>query len=319
MAAASMLGTTLLPLDAVIQACVANTAQCIEGAVAKGTDLNAWLAQQLPGNTPLSLMIRIGPGHFALTQGWQIDGKILSPRIATLTIVGDGAQRSVLLGSVAIKELKHQTERTANGVTTVRLLADAGLLATPWDVRRNKPSYPMLFDNNGSWTLASWPKAAWAQIAEVRGAGAAVAWRVAESDADAAHWRDPNAWIWGFFHWNWYDEHLRLAPSVGTESWRTFSESPKYGVAKGARLRVLNALSDLTAAREYSIDAAGGKLHLMLPHAGNAEVLRLARVSMPMLEIRDMNQVEIRDLGFAESRGVGISVTRSISESVTLT
>ncbi len=296
-----------VPIRLTAIACIDGTATCVSASLAAGGDLTAWLAGALPGEQAVNLTLRLPAATASLERGWLLDGAAFSGRVAQLSIEGSRSGKSVLRGSVELLKVSKWVTRGSDGVTTISLAENRKLTAAPWDLRRDAPSYAMLFDETGALSMARWPKSGWARLNALPGTTPR-RFQLATATSDQHRRFDPNAWAWGFFRWNWYDEHIRLVPLADSELGLQLESAPLYGLTDGARLRIMNSRADLSLPREYVIDAKANAMHIMLPRAAALSALRVARLTEPVLTLRGLRAVTIRNLTLIESRGNGLAI-----------
>lgn len=299
-----------IPLAAGIEACLVNAPRCVHADLEAGASWTDWLLQRIPGADPVRITIRIDPGRYRLTRGWKIDGHLVPERVATLAIVGAGAGRTWLLGSAPLPELGSTMLGRVGSVTSVRLsarLAAAGDSQLP---QRGAAGPVALFDDAGPWSLAAWPEAGWARLAPSAGVSAPSVVSIPGLDLRALR-EESGWWLWGFFRYGWYDEHLRVGVAADRPGLLSLMDAPAHGWQGGARVRVLNTRLGLVAPRRYVLGPAAQILQLTLADDDSLASVRVAVLTEPVLELRQLRRVSLRGMTVSEARADGVMIDRS--------
>ena len=182
-------------------------------------------------------------------------------------------------------------------------------------------------------TPARWPNTGWATIERIVDAGSVP--RNADPDipqaqrsnepprggtfvpADRSHlarWsRAEDAWMHGYWNWDWSDELLPLArvdPATGTV---TLAAPHRYGLAQRGRFCITNLLEELDAPGECWIDRATARvvawLPTDLPGADHAPVT-VSMLTEPLIRVpggANAPRVRVRGVAFECTRGAAIA------------
>ena len=135
------------------------------------------------------------------------------------------------------------------------------------------------------------------------------------SDDRVSAWAgEKDAWIYGYFRWDWRDEYEKVA-SIDTAAQVVRLEEPwhYYGYKSGFRFRGVNLLRELDSPGEYYVDREKGKL-LWFPPEGYVSVdevcLSVFNADF-MLKVSDCEDVTVSGLTFIGGRANAVSVDGS--------
>ncbi|MEY2716501.1 MAG: hypothetical protein RIT24_2844, partial [Planctomycetota bacterium] len=176
-------------------------------------------------------------------------------------------------------------------------------------------------------TLARWPNEGFAEIGDLIDAGSVprngwddvpIERRVKEPDrggtfvpadrARPARWvNEPDAWMLGFWNWDWSHEQLPVARIDAALGAVTLARPHTYGLAKKGRFFARNLLSELDREGEYWIDRAEGVVYAWLPDGGDTRECAVSLVGEPLLVLEGVRGAVIRGIGFSCTRGGAIS------------
>ncbi|MBP5486334.1 MAG: right-handed parallel beta-helix repeat-containing protein [Bacteroidales bacterium] len=128
-------------------------------------------------------------------------------------------------------------------------------------------------------------------------------------------WADEkDAWIYGYFRWDWRDDYGKIVSIDTSEKTITLSEPwHNYGYRSGFKFRGVNLLCALDSPGEYYIDREKGKLYWFPPegYVKGDEVSLSVFNSDAMMEVSDCEGVTIKGLTFAGGRANAVSVIAS--------
>lgn len=178
---------------------------------------------------------------------------------------------------------------------------------------------PELFLDGEPMTLARWPNAGWARIADVPGEkfkthgveGSKVG-RIGYSGDRPTRWVDEREHLrlQGYWFWDWADEFQRVR-AIDTDAKVIMLAEPwhHYGYRKGQRYFAQNVLGELDAAGEWFIDREAGVLYFYPPEALEGRQVVLSVLTKPLVRIKDADRVRIEGLVFEHVRGRAVEVT----------
>jgi hypothetical protein len=177
---------------------------------------------------------------------------------------------------------------------------------------------------------ARWPNDGWASIAQVIDAGSVP--RDAEPDIPlsrrrsepprggtfvpaererAARWAGAeDAWLHGYWNWDWSDEVLPLAEVDAGRGEVTLGLPHRYGLAQRGRFAVLNAPAELDEPGECWIDRAGARVVAWLPEGAEAKPVTVTLRTRPLIMLSEgasPRRVTIRGVRFGPTRGHAIA------------
>lgn len=159
-----------------------------------------------------------------------------------------------------------------------------------------------LFFNDQPMILARWPNEGFTRIVEeaggdrfdIRGTwGDRIGKWVYEGDRPARWLEEPDAWVHGYWFWDWSDQRHRIQ-SIDPEARILEVEPPyhNYGYRKGQWYYAYNLLTELDMPGEYYIDRERGVLYFWPPSDpadGEALVTRLDHV----VELEGVSHLEL--------------------------
>ena len=130
-----------------------------------------------------------------------------------------------------------------------------------------------------------------------------------------SEWADEkDAWIYGYFRWDWRDDYGKIV-SIDTAAKTITLGEPwhNYGYKSGLKFSGVNLFCALDSPGEYYIDREKGKLYWLPPEGyGKGDEVSLSVFNADaMLEVSDCEDVTIRGLSFAGGRTNAVAVTRS--------
>ncbi|MBR7003391.1 MAG: right-handed parallel beta-helix repeat-containing protein [Bacteroidales bacterium] len=134
-------------------------------------------------------------------------------------------------------------------------------------------------------------------------------------DDVVSSWADEkDAWIYGYFRWDWRDDYGKIVSIDTSEKTITLSEPwHNYGYRSGFKFRGVNLLCALDSPGEYYIDREKGKLYWFPPegYVNGDEVSLSVFNSDAMIEVSDCEGVTIKGLTFVGGRTNAVSVIDS--------
>jgi len=167
------------------------------------------------------------------------------------------------------------------------------------------PAPPELFIAGVPQTLARWPNGdQWSRLSSA----AEDRFGVLQVESDRlARWAAADeAWVHGYWTYDWADSHERVR-SIDTAAHTLTTEAPHgvYGYKTGQRFYALNLVEELDASGEYWIDRKAGKLLAWLPNAGET---RISTLESPLIRVLGATDLRLERLTFSASRGEGLRV-----------
>lgn len=173
-----------------------------------------------------------------------------------------------------------------------------------------------LFVDGVAEPMARWPDEGWARIADVpsaqpvdvRGIKGDASGRIIVDTDRLARWgTEPDAWLHGYWFWDWADERQRVAAiDVARHEITLAPPLHHYGYRKGQRFYAYNLLSELDRPGEWYLDHASGELVVWPP--ANAHEL-VVSVASELVTMTDASYVRLQGLRFEAARGSGITIS----------
>lgn len=175
-----------------------------------------------------------------------------------------------------------------------------------------------LYWNGAPLPLSRWPNQGYVRTGEVLGTRKFDVWGmpgcydgVFRYEGDRAlRWRDEKeAWLYGYWFWDWADGYQRVARIDTAERVITLAEPfHSYGFRKDQRYCVLNCLSEIDMPGEWCIDRATGRLYVYPPSSPARATIELSRLPGSLVTLDEVSNVAFVGLTLDCGRGNGISI-----------
>ena len=200
------------------------------------------------------------------------------------------------------RDAVRQVDLKALGVTDVGRMTNGG------QGRSALPEMPELFVGEKRMTLARWPNGGkWATVKSVpeNSAGRFV------SDSDRpARWKNADdAWVYGYWQFDWADSYDKIAAIDTAKNEITTAEPfPVYGIGAGKRWFALNILEELDEPGEWYLDRKTGILYFWPPADAGEDKPVFSMVKGGLIEIEGASQVTIQGLTLEMGREDGVTI-----------
>ena len=203
-------------------------------------------------------------------------------------------------------------------------IAELGRLEPQGYTHHGAIAWPELFFNNTPLPLAGWPNRGFARMGKVMDPGVPT-----DRPPDARHVPDvtrlracfefpdkrlkrwaqaKDAWIYGFYRYDWADEYLPVAAIDARRKRITLGMAPRHGMETGRRFRVLNLIEELDRPGEWYVDRETTMLYLWpLQPMSSARVV-LSSLPSPLIALKNASHVTLRGLVLEAGRDCGIRI-----------
>ena len=173
------------------------------------------------------------------------------------------------------------------------------------------PAALELFFEDLPMTLAQWPNAGWAKVAPTPGGGNDDSFTY-DGDRPLLWREDDDAWLHGYWNWDWADTYLKLA-SIEVEK-RQITTDPANGARgqgfkPGQRYYALNILEELDAPGEWYLDRHTGVLYFWPPEPLADRDVYVSLLEEPLVQIENASHITLRGLTFEFTRGSAVEVS----------
>lgn len=194
--------------------------------------------------------------------------------------------------------------------------------------QRGGPGLELFFQGDRM-QIARWPNTGWLRIADIPQSGDSLYneglerekrfdgvpvgrhyGRIAYEGDRPARWRDPsNAWLHGYWTWDWSDSFQRIG-SIDTKRKEITLAAPHhhYGYTRNQRYYVLNVLEELDSPGEWYLDRATGILYFWPPGSLADGDCSVTTLESPLVVLEDTRQVQMEHLMLEQSRGEGVRI-----------
>ncbi|MFO1489885.1 MAG: right-handed parallel beta-helix repeat-containing protein [Kiritimatiellia bacterium] len=174
---------------------------------------------------------------------------------------------------------------------------------------------PELFRDGAPQHPARWPNSGDLAVAEIRGSTSNVIHGLkgckegvftVDTDRLARWTAEPDAWLYGYWFWDWADSYEKVA-AVDPAARLITLEAPfhTYGYRPKQPFHAINLLAELDAPGEWYADRAHGRLHVYSETDPNGACFELSLLTQWFVEMKDVRHVRWAgiewDLGAADA------------------
>lgn len=226
------------------------------------------------------------------------------------------------------RETVDRLDPAARGKVLQTNIRDHGITDVGGFQQRGGPGLELFFRGKRM-QIARWPDTGWLRIANVPQSGDSLYneglererrfdgvpvgrhyGRIAYDGGRPARWRDPsNAWLHGYWTWDWSDSFQRIA-SIDTVRNEITLALPHhhYGYTKNQRYYVLNVLEELDRPGEWYLDRNSGILSFWPPDSLKEGDCTVTLLDGPLVLLENVRHVQMERLVFEQSRGEGVRI-----------
>ena len=180
---------------------------------------------------------------------------------------------------------------------------------------RIDPVPPEVVWNGEVLQIARWPNVGWDQVLSVDStAGVRVK---LGTDRLKAWSRASDAWVLGYWRWDWFAAFLRITGVNVTTHQLTLAGNPTYGIASGARYAIVNLPEELDTPGEYWIDPQSRRVYVWPPSDATHADVWLTQLADPVITIRNASDLTFRGFSIVSSRGDGVRIEGSTRVQIT--
>lgn len=167
--------------------------------------------------------------------------------------------------------------------------------------------------------MARWPNEGFVHTDEVLGPLTLPAWdgkrgavegRFRYSGDRPTRWiGEPDAWLYGYWFWDWADGYERIARiDPGERSIELVPPWHRYGYRHQQRYHAIHILAELDAPGEWYLDRASGRLFVNPPRPLNDALVELSLLAEPMMVLDNASHVTFEGLLWELGAADGIKV-----------
>ncbi len=267
-------------------------------------------------------IVEVRGGRYELHQPFVLTASDSGTERAPIVYRAAAGERVVLSGGRAIEQLDAVTDRQ------VRERLDPA--ARDHVVRAELPALGVrdfgspegggveVFFDDRPLTLARWPNRGFVEIAGLAGEHAMAILGhpgnadgvLVYSDERPSRWlAEPDAWLHGFWFWDWADQRERIAAIDPAH--HTIALAPpyhQYGYREGQWYYAFNLLAELDEPGEWYLDRERGTLYVWPPSAPRRDSL-VVSVLPTLVEVRGASYVTLRGLELEHARDTAVTIT----------
>ena len=153
-------------------------------------------------------------------------------------------------------------------------------------------------------TLARWPNDDYAKTGSIIQSGQSslpAAWYVEEDNI--MRWgRARDAWVYGYWYWDWYDDSMKISTIDTKEKTITTEYGSESGVARGKRYMVFNLLEEIDMPGEWYIDSGTGILYYYpIAESMAGKKIQLTTLTDVMMSFKGTANVNFEGITFEAS------------------
>ncbi len=271
--------------------------------------------------------IIVGPGEYSIKSSIVLDA-----RDSGLTIKASKGPRPLITGALVVEDkLIQETSDPALRDRVTKLNKDSRAYEVDLSRATNAELAPYsaygfsrpiiagpseLFADTTPMTIARWPNTGFSSIKSVKEPGNGEADRdkpprmpifTGISDRAKAWKSVENAWLFGYWKFDWADETIKIQ-SVDPQSGEITLATPHiYGVVENAPFFAENVPEELDAVGEYFLDVTKRQLRFVTSKSAHPK-FRLSMCGTPLITLSHADNVHVQGLDFGYSRGDGVSI-----------
>ena len=267
--------------------------------------------------------VRIHPGRYTVRQSLRLDASDSGTATAPIRYRAAGAEAPTFSGGARLRGMKITTDpeilarlpEAARGKVWEASLEAAGVTRLiPFELGgfssgRGFVTHPAmeLYVDGSPMTLARWPNDEFVKTGDVPGPQTLTAWDKRpgspegrfrfEGDRPKAWINEPDAWLYGYWFWDWADSYEKIE-RIDLDAHEITLAKPwhNYGYRKAQRYFAINLLSELDAPGEWYLDRKRGCVLLMPDKDPGAAEIELSVNPQPMLETDGTSHVRFQGI-----------------------
>jgi parallel beta-helix repeat protein len=259
------------------------------------------------------VIIEFRAGVYRLRQPLVIDARIKGPGGGRLILKGAEQGRTIFSGAIPLTYSKSERMENSGKEFQVHLQeAQIDQLSDAVERRFGQSAIPdmELFFRADRMTASRWPNSGFGVVDSVTGDKQTPRFTVAGRIA-SSYRSERDLFVGGYFMHDWADELLRARVTSDGMAFEFVGKPPRYGIEKGRRVWLENALHDVDAVGEWQLDRTSGKILFLppqVPREGDVE-LSVGRVG---ISISDTTGVDVEGIDFIRFRQSGIILSRAV-------
>jgi len=279
------------------------------------------------GLPPGGVTVWLRGGSYPLTASFELTAEDSGTDAAPIVYRGapgeqvrlSGAREVTGFGPVTDKAVLERLDPKAHGhVLAADLkaqgIADYGTLSR--DALRGGPMLELFF-NDKPMPLSRWPNQGFARYGKVLDKGSVPRWaekpdrpgRMLLGGDRFKRWTHaPAVWLHGYFHFDWYDDVLKVAKLHAQTGEVLFTTPHTYGLVGGRRYAALNLLEEIDSPGEWTLDRAKGALTFWPPAAIEGARVAVSMLDTPLVVMEKTSHVTLRDVTLEMGRGRAVEI-----------
>jgi hypothetical protein len=266
--------------------------------------------------------VRIGAGDYLLDHSLEFGSREPegSVYIAEAGVRFIGGERLKAWSMVKDQSVLARLSEGARGKVMVAAVAGLGAMRARGFGRQHMPAHSELFFKGKRMTVARWPNAEFARIAEATdrepqddGHGRKIGrlpFGFHYAEERPSGWKkDPNIWVHGYWSWDWADTYERVSSiDAASKSILTVEPYGLYGFRKDQRYYFLNVLEELDEPGEYWLDYVANRIYFWPPSDIRKADVFVSKLDRALVKIEEARGLRLEGFAFEAGRGDGVTI-----------
>ena len=118
----------------------------------------------------------------------------------------------------------------------------------------------------------------------------------------------PAIWLHGYWHFDWYDDVLKVATLNPASGEALFTTPHLYGLVGGRRYAALNLLEEIDTPGEWTLDRGNGILYVWPPEPVETATIAVSLLRDPLIVLEKTSHVTLRDVVLEMTQGKAAEV-----------
>ncbi|NQT52071.1 right-handed parallel beta-helix repeat-containing protein, partial [bacterium] len=175
-----------------------------------------------------------------------------------------------------------------------------------------------LFFNGQGLPLARWPNGrGWAKYGKVLEKGSVPRWaekpdrpgRLLLGGDRFKRWaKAPALWLHGYYHFDWYDDVLKVDTLNAETGEVRFTTPHTYGLVGGRRYAALDLLEEIDTPGEWHLDRAAGTLYFWPPEPIDKATIAVSLLRDPIVVLEKTRHVTLRGVTLEMTQGTAAEI-----------
>ncbi|NLV43907.1 MAG: right-handed parallel beta-helix repeat-containing protein [Candidatus Hydrogenedentes bacterium] len=281
------------------------------------------------------IKVWIHPGNYTVKQSFQLTTEDSGSADAPLIYCAFGPETPRFSGGIRLDaftllddpETLNRLPESARGSVMTADLDRAGVAEIiPLELGgfssgRGFTTHPVmeLYVNGEPMVPSRWPNEGFVQTGEVMGPATLKAWDNRPGspegrfkyleDRPAAWVNEPDAWLYGYWFWDWADSYEKIE-RIDAETREITLAQPwhRYGYRQNQRYYAVNLLCELDVPGEWYLDRTKRKVYLFPKSSLDGAIVELSTVPFPLMEAKNLCHVRFQGITWECGAADGVRI-----------